>query len=78
MKRMHAGDNSKMEAETRKKLKNSISFIENTAQNEQVSDQVVTNEWSTIEAQARDLREVIEELETEEEFKERTKKDAPS
>lgn len=67
-----------MEAETRKKLKNSISFIENTAQNEQIYDTVVTNEWSTIEAQARELRETIEELETEEEFKERTKKDASS
>lgn len=62
-----------MKAETRKKLKNSISFIENTAQNEQIYDTVVTNEWSTIEAQARELRETIEELETEEEFKERTK-----
>ena len=60
-----------MEIETKKKLLEAISLIVNTAQNEQSYDRVITNEWDTIEAQARDLRESIEELETEEQYNKR-------
>lgn len=56
-----------MEAETRRKLMAAVTLIEGTAQNERVYDMVVTNDWDGIEAHARDLRELIADLETEEE-----------
>lgn len=62
-----------MDKETKKKLIEAITFIENTAQNEQVYDTVISNEWSFLEADARELREVIEQLETPEEYQERSK-----
>lgn len=60
-----------MDSETKKKLLEAISLIENTAQNEQIYGTVPSNEWSVIEAEARSLRELLEELETPEEYKER-------
>jgi len=61
-----------MNKETKDKLLEAISFIENTAQNQQTEDDVPLNEWSFIEDDARELRENIEELETTEEYEQRT------
>lgn len=65
-----------VDAETKKKLAEAISLIENTAQNQQTYDTVPTNEWDIIETEARDLREKIEELETPEEYQARKDADA--
>jgi len=58
-----------MDKEIYEKLVESVSFIENTAQNMQTEDTVNdVNEWVWIEANARDLREQIEELDYEADY----------
>lgn len=54
-----------MKRETKNKLLECIDFIMNMAQNMQVKDESPGNSgsWTWIEADARDLREQIEELE---------------
>ena len=54
-----------MDKETYEKLVEAICLIENTAQDMQVEDTIITNEWDVIEAAARDLRELIEDLDYE-------------
>jgi len=61
-----------MNKELKEKLLEAISFIENTAQNQETEDNIPANEWSFLESDARELREVIEDLETEKEYEERT------
>ena len=52
-----------MKTEIKEKLLEAISFIENTAQNQENEDRSAINNWSWIEASARELREELEELE---------------
>jgi hypothetical protein len=56
-----------MNKETYEKLVEAVTFIENTAQNMQSEDTIITNEWAFIEADARELREAIEGLDYEDE-----------
>lgn len=53
-----------VDPKVKEKLLEAVSYIENEAQNQQVYDTEPANmsDWSTIESEARDLRETIEDL----------------